>query len=194
MDRFTLTNKIAGGYLSSSELIGSIIQSDADFDVNVAPPVNRVDNFSVNDRFDISFNFSGKYNVKAFADLGLRKYRRFRSEMANDLVYKGSVGVSSILNFPQNWGLSTDLTLYTRRGYLDTRLNTTDVLWNAGIRKSFLKGSLICSLEGYDLLRQLSNISYTVNAQYRTETVTNVIPAYFLLSIKYSFNKQPKRM
>lgn len=192
MDRITLSNEISGGYLSSRDLIGSII-SDPDYDVNVAPPANRVDNLSVSDRFDFSYNFSGKYNMKAFAYLGMRKYRSFSSAMSDDLVFNGSYGVSGILNFPLNWGLNTDITLYTRRGYMDSRLNSTDVLWNARIQKSILKGSMIFSIEGYDLLRQLSNISYTVNAQYRTETVTNVIPAYFLLSIKYNFNKQPKR-
>ena len=48
-------------------------------------------------------------------------------------------------------------------------------------------------LDAYDLLRQLSNISYTVNAQARTETVTNVIPSYLLLHLRWNFNKQPKR-
>lgn len=193
MDRYTVSNKIEGGYLSSRELIGSIMQDDADFDVNVAPPVNRVDNLSVSDRFDFSYNFSGKYNLKAFADFGVRKYRGFNTVISDDLVFNGSYGISGILNFPLNWGLNTDITLYTRRGYMDSRLNATEVLWNAKIQKSILKGSMIFSIEGYDLLRQLSNISYTVNAQYRTETVTNVIPAYFLLSIKYNFNKQPNR-
>lgn len=193
MDRFTLTNKISGGYLSSRELIGSVIPSDADFNADMAPPANRVDNFSLSDRFDMSLNFSGKYNFKAFADLGMRKYRSFNSSMKDDLVFNGSYGISGIINLPLNWGLSTDITLFSRRGYADSRLNTTDVLWNARVHKSILKGSLIFSIEGYDLLRQLSNVSYDINAQYRTETVTNVIPAYFLLSIQYRFNKQPKR-
>ena len=191
MDKIILSNKISGGYMCSRELIGAIANSD--FDVTMAPPVNQVNNLSVSDRFDVSFNFSGKYNLKAFADLDLRTYRSTNSTFADDLTFNGSYGVSTVLNLPYNWGLSTDLTFYTRRGYFDSQLNTTDILWNARVSRSFLKGSLVCAIDCYDLLRQLSNVSYTVNAQYRTETVTNVIPSYFLFSIQYRFNKQPKR-
>lgn len=193
MDRYQLSNKLNGGYQSSRELIGAIASSEADFNADVAPPAGRVDNFSLSDRIDVDFKFSGKYSLKAFVDIGLRKYRSTNASFGSDLTFNGSYGASAILNLPRNWGLSTDLTLYTRRGYLDSRLNTTDVLWNGRVTKSFLKGSLVCAIEGYDLLRQLSNVSYTINAQYRTETVTNVIPAYVLLSVQFRFNKQPKR-
>ncbi len=193
MDKSTLTNKFNCGYQRSRELIGAIVQSDDDFDITTAPQANQVEKVSVSDRFDISFNLGGKYNLKAFADLGLARYRSTQSSLANDVTFNGSYGLSAILNFPFNWGLSTDLTLFTRRGYLDNRLNTTDILWNGCLSKSFLKGSLVCAVEAYDILHQLSNIFYTVNAQYRTETITNVIPAYVLFSIQYRFNKQPKR-
>ena len=193
MDRYNLSNELTGGYQCSRELIGSIAGTTAEFDTSLAPPSNRVDNLSVSDRIEANFNFSGKYSLKAFVDMGLRKFRSFDASFGSDLTFNGSYGASAILNLPRNWGLSTDLTLYTRRGYLDSRLNTTDVLWNSRVTKSFLKGSLVCAIEGYDLLRQLSNVSYTVNAQYRTETVTNVIPAYVLLSVQFRFNKQPKR-
>lgn len=192
-EKWYINNTVRGSFVRSRELIGSVVASDVDFDLSTAPPTNRVDNYSISEEIDGYFKFGGKHTLKPFVKLTLRQYRSPNSAINNDMPFSGSYGASALLNFPYNWGLNTDLSLYTRRGYMDSRLNTTDVLWNARVTKSFLKGSLICSLEGYDLLRQLSNISYTVNAQYRTETVANVIPAYFLLSIKYSFNKQPKR-
>ena len=48
-------------------------------------------------------------------------------------------------------------------------------------------------LDGFDLLHQLNNVTYNINAQGRTETWTNVLPRYGLLHIQYRFNKQPKR-
>ncbi|MDE6461723.1 MAG: hypothetical protein K2L32_02975 [Muribaculaceae bacterium] len=102
-------------------------------------------------------------------------------------------GVSGVCNLPRNWSISTDLNLYTRRGYSDAALNTTDLVWNARVSKSILKGSLVFALDAYDLLRQLNNVTYTINAQARTETVSNVIPSYLLFHIYYRFNKQPKR-
>lgn len=192
-EKWYINNTIRGAYVRSRELIGSVVASDFDFDLRDAPPKNCVDNYSLSEEIDGYFKFGGKHTLKPFVKLTLRQYRSPISAINKDMTFSGSYGASALLNFPHNWGLNTDLSLYTRRGYMDSRLNTTDVLWNARVAKSFLKGSMVCSLEAYDLLRQLSNISYTVNAQYRTETVTNVIPAYFLLSVQYRFNKQPKR-
>ena len=44
-----------------------------------------------------------------------------------------------------------------------------------------------------DLLHQLSNTTYEVNAQGRTEIWYRVIPNYVMLSAAYRFNKQPKK-
>ncbi|MBO4995696.1 MAG: hypothetical protein J6C78_06990, partial [Muribaculaceae bacterium] len=74
----------------------------------------------------------------------------------------------------------------------DRQLNTTDLVWNARATKSILKGSVVFVVDAYDLLRQLTNVTYTINAQARTETVSNVIPAYVLFHIQYRWNKQPK--
>ncbi|MDE6535989.1 MAG: outer membrane beta-barrel family protein [Muribaculaceae bacterium] len=192
-EKWYINNTIKGSFVRSRELIGSALASDADFDLGTAPPTNRVDNYAISEELDGYFKFGGKHTLKPFVKLTFRQYRSPNSAINNDMTFSGSYGASALLNFPYNWGLNTDLSLYTRRGYMDSRLNTTDVLWNARVTKSFINGNLVCAIEGYDLLRQLSNVSYTVNAQYRTETVTNVIPAYFLLSIKYNFNKQPNR-
>lgn len=67
------------------------------------------------------------------------------------------------------------------------------IVWNAQLSKSILHGRLTFSLVGYDLLGQLSNITYTVNAQGNTETWRNVIPRYAMLRVSYNFNKQPKK-
>lgn len=48
-------------------------------------------------------------------------------------------------------------------------------------------------LDGFDLLHQLSNVSYNVNAQGRTETYTNVLPRYAMLHVQYRLNIQPKK-
>ena len=93
------------------------------------------------------------------------------------------------------WGvnLSTDLTMYSRRGYADESMNTNDLVWNARLSKSILKGNLTFIADGFDLLGQLSNIRYSVNAQGIQETWHNVVPRYAMLHVVYRFNKQPKK-
>lgn len=44
-----------------------------------------------------------------------------------------------------------------------------------------------------DLLHQLSNTTYEVNAQGRTETWYRVIPNYVMLRVAWQFNKNPKK-
>ncbi len=102
-------------------------------------------------------------------------------------------GVTSSLKLPQNWSIGTDFTLYTRRGFRDTSLNTTEAVWNARISKSLLRGSLVFIADGYDILRQIKSVSYRVSATQRTETSYNSVPSYFLVHLQYRFHKQPKR-
>ena len=101
--------------------------------------------------------------------------------------------LTALLKLPLQMELNTDLTLYTRTGYADTRLNTTNLVWNARLTRPFLKGRLLLMVDGFDLLGQLDNVTRTVNAQGRTETYTNVLPRYTLLHVVYRLNKQPKK-
>lgn len=72
-------------------------------------------------------------------------------------------------------------------------MNTDDLVWNAQLSKSILKGRLTFALVGYDILGQLSNITYSVNSQGSVETWRNVIPRYGMVRVIFRFNKQPKK-
>ena len=100
--------------------------------------------------------------------------------------------LSAILKLPLKLDLSTDIGLYSRTGYADENLNTSDLVWNARLSRPFFKGNLLFVVDGFDLLGQLSNVTRTLNAQGRTETYTNVMPRYTLFHIIYRLNKQPK--
>ena len=101
--------------------------------------------------------------------------------------------LSALLKLPMKLEINTDFGLYTRTGYTDNTLNTSDLVWNARLSRPFLKGKLLVMLDGFDLLGQLDNVTRTVNAQGRTESYTNVLPRYALLHVVYRFNKQPKK-
>ena len=102
-------------------------------------------------------------------------------------------GLTAQVELPWSLQLATDLTMYSRRGYADHTMNTNEFVWNARISKRFLHGNLICMLDGFDLLGNLSNVHRTINAQGRIETWSNVTPRYALLHVIYRLNKQPKR-
>ncbi len=85
--------------------------------------------------------------------------------------------------------ISTDLTMYSRRGMSGAEMNTDELVWNARVSKTIMKGKLTMMLDAFDLLHKLSNIRYSVNAQGHTETYSNVIPSYALFHVVWRFTK-----
>ena len=71
-------------------------------------------------------------------------------------------------------------------------MNTDELVWNAKLQRSFLGGTLLASVEGYDILGQRSNRSYVLNAQGRTESYSNLIPSFGMITLAYRFVKTPK--
>ena len=108
-------------------------------------------------------------------------------------VYDFNYGLTARIELPLALQISTDMTMYSRRGYNDPSMNTNDLVWNARISKRFMHGNLVCMLDAFDLLGNLSNVRRTIDAQGRVETWTNVTPEFALLHVIYRLNKQPKK-
>lgn len=102
-------------------------------------------------------------------------------------------GFTAQLQLPWNFQLSTDMALYTRRGYDNANMNTNDWVWNARLSYPFAKGKCLIQLDGYDILHQLNNVTRILNAQGLVETYTNVIRRYVLLHFTYRFASKPKK-
>jgi hypothetical protein len=83
--------------------------------------------------------------------------------------------------------------MFSRRGYSDSSMNTDDLVWNASLSRSFMKGKLTARLEGFDILGQLSNTRFSVNAQGRTEQWRNSLSSYAMLHLIYKFSVMPKK-
>ncbi len=191
-NRFQLQSHTSGSYVNSVDLIGTSVVTE-DFMFDPAEQKRRyVKDMSVEENLEFSYTF-GSNCVSAKGEVRLNDYRSKDSGFSNFTSTTARYGVSGVFALPAGFGISTDLNVYTRRGFTDSRLNTSDVVWNARLTKSLMKGSMILAVDAYDMLRQLSNITYTVNAQARTEVVTNVIPAYVLFHIQYRFNHAPKK-
>jgi hypothetical protein len=72
-------------------------------------------------------------------------------------------------------------------------MNTDELVWNTRLTKSFDKGKFIVKIDAFDILGNLKNRQYILNSQGRTESYTNVIPRYAMLSVSYKFNKNPPK-
>jgi hypothetical protein len=107
-------------------------------------------------------------------------------------VYDFSYGFNANYKLPWEFTIDTDLQVHSRRGYADPDMNDNRLYWDATLTKSWKKGRWVAKLKGYDLLGQVSQWQYWVNSQGRTETWTNNMRRYVLLSLSYRFSVTPK--
>ncbi|MCM1452772.1 MAG: outer membrane beta-barrel family protein [Clostridium sp.] len=183
LDRFNFSNSTAIEYRRSVDLIGE----DA-----VAPSKNKVYNAMLSEAVDLSYKFGnsqvsilGEARVSGFDS----KQKNFKDFTACDFKY----GINGNFALPAGFGISTDFTIYSRKGYSDNALNKTNFVWNAQARYTILSGQLTFMVDGFDILHSLSNVFYSVNAQARTETYTNVLPRYVMFHLQWKFHKAPKK-
>ena len=97
----------------------------------------------------------------------------------------------SDIKFTAPWGteLASDIYMNSRRGYSQKNMNTDELLWNASIAHSFLKGNaLTIKGEVYDILGQRSNVSRSVSSEYISDSRNNGIYQYGLVSLIYRFS------
>ena len=123
-------------------------------------------------------------------------WRNSQSERANFQTINATdfnYGLTCQYELPWKLQLATDLKMFSRRGYSEASMNTDDFVWNASLSRSFLKGKLTARLEGFDILGQLSNTSFSVNAFGRTEQWRNALSRYAMLHLIYKFSVMPKR-
>ena len=114
------------------------------------------------------------------------------TELSTD-VFDFSYGFNANYKLPWDFTIDTDLQMHSRRGYADADMNDNRLYWDATLTKSWKQGRWVAKLKGYDILGQVSQWQYWVNAQGRTEQWTNNMRCYVLLSLAYRFSLTPKK-
>ena len=98
-------------------------------------------------------------------------------------------GFNTTIQAPWGMQFTTSLNMSSRRGFSDAAANTNELIWNAQISQSFLKGRpLSVRLEFYDILKQQSNFSRTISAMSRNDNWYNSINSYIMLRVSYRLN------
>lgn len=139
-------------------------------------------NYRPNDQFECSLHAEGNYYL-------IHSCANFSNINAGDY----HIGINTQLLLPWKLQLTTDFTMFARRGYQQYEMNTTDWIWNAQFTRSLFRGKILVKLQGFDILHQLSSTQYAVNAQGRTESWYNSIPRYLMLFLAWRFNINPKK-
>ncbi|MBR1917033.1 MAG: outer membrane beta-barrel protein, partial [Bacteroidaceae bacterium] len=161
-------------------------------DAAIAPMRSSVNTWWGTETIRLNYKL-GKHTIGAKGYLGIGHVTSSREGFDAFTLCDFNYGLTTTVKLPCNFEISTDLTMYSHRGYATGSSNTNDLVWNARITKSLPKHGLVFMLDGFDILNQLSNISQVINSQGRTETYRNSLPRYIMAHVIYRLNKKPKK-
>lgn len=173
---------------NSVDLIGES-ETGGDF----APIESAVRTMHLGENLRLNYKLHNSSALALKCNFAWKRSTSKRTDFTDINAFSFDYGAIATFRLPWHIQLATDLTMYSRRGYVGSSMNTNNLIWNARLSYSMLQGRLTWMLDGLDLLGQLDNVTRTVNAQGRTETYINVLPRYALLHIVYRLSKLPKK-
>lgn len=123
-------------------------------------------------QLNASLNITRNNNLGGQQDLGTANYG-FKS--------------STMVRLPWDLSVQNELSYVYNRGY-STGFQKSEMLWNLAVSKQFLKKKATAKVQCYDLLADRNNLVRTVSGNFISDTKTNMIGRYVLLSFNYRFN------
>ena len=106
----------------------------------------------------------------------------------NQEPYTFSYGGNLQVYTPWKMTISTNMTNQARRGYTDPSMNRNELIWNAQVAQSFLKGALTLSFEWNDILREQSNITRSMTKDGTSVYTYNGVNSYGMIRAIYRLN------
>lgn len=157
---------------------------------NLKPVQSYVYNRGLAPRAGLTLTFGADHSVKLSFNGNFNRYsgENLSAFTSANLSYR----LDATFRLPANIVLSSNLTLYSRRGYSDAALNTNEYIWNASASWHWKRAHLTFAIDGYDLLHQIKAVSQYVDALGRTESWSNTLPRYAMLRVRYHINLSPK--
>lgn len=182
------------GPVSISNRLGYRWNHSVDFSADGDQPREMaVNNQTAQDNLEVKFNLR-QWSVIGKADIDFNHLETPGGAFAAMNYWDINYGVSLITPRLWDFTVETDLTAYCRRGYADSKMNSTDWVWNMRITRPFGPSKQwMVKAEALDLLRQFPDIRRNINSMGRTEVRYNTIPAYALLTLTYRLDIKPKR-
>ena len=159
-----------------------------DFEGGDADLKSVTKSINLNSGLDFSYR-KDQFSVMLNGRVDYANSKNDLNPMGNMNTYDFSYGAELEWTAPWGTSLSTDIGMSSRRGYSSSEMNTNELLWNAQVSHSFLRGrALTVMLEVNDILGQQTNISRTIDALMRTDSRHNAIYQYGMLRVVYRFN------
>lgn len=206
--RFSRPENINGNWrINGSFMFNTAIDSMARFNVNTSTGISYVNsvgyvnldrgavasksntkNLTISEQLATSF----RNDWIEFELTGSFNYDHSRNAIqpnANLDTWRFNYGFNTNITLPWGTQLSTDMGMNSRRGFSDNSMNTNELIWNAQISHGFLKGkALTLTLQFYDILKEQSTFSRSIDAMQRSDTEYNSITSYAMLHVIYKVN------
>lgn len=92
------------------------------------------------------------------------------------------------VNLPYHFQIESDINYSTNSGYAKG-FDQNELLWNASLSKSLFKNNAgMIRIKIYDILKQRSNISYSVTDNSTRYSEYNTLSSYFMVYFSYQFS------
>ena len=185
----SLTTSMTYGYTHSVDYSGLISH-----EIDEMPSV-----LSIVNSFQLGGTLRGNYRRKdwhadAIAHMDWSNVRSSALSSPKQNFFQYHYGMTMTKSLTNNIDFKTELTMWSRRGFIDTTMNDDQLLFNLLLTYSFGKiKQWIIKMEGHDILKQVNSVRTVMNAQGRTETWYKTIPSYWMLRLQYQFKKPPKK-
>ncbi len=154
----------------------------------------RTNTLSSQDRLTLTYRYRSEtdWDLEARANGNVR-YNMNRSTNPNATnmdTWQFGYGANFTMTTPWGMSFSTDATENSRRGYSSKSANTNKWVWNAQISQRFLKGKVLTvTLRAVDILNQRDDINRNVGATSMSDSYSQMISSYYMLTVNYRFNK-----
>ena len=163
---------------------------------------STTDNYTYNTGIVLSSNISEFVDFNLSYNANFSVLKNSLQSSLNSHYLSQNTGLQMNLLNKKGWFVQNDVSNVTYSG-LSAGFNQSYWLWNAGIGKKFLKNNAgELKLSVFDLLKQNTSISRSVESNYIEDVQNQVLTQYFMLTFSYKLknfgtasqrNQQPGR-
>lgn len=150
---------------------------------------NKGRNWVVSQRFSMDYKLKKWLEMSGGANFTINDAKYSLTPRSNSSIRAWSLTHSFRIFFPHDFILSYDLDKTINSGYTGN-VTANPLLINSTLEKQFLKKkNASFKLQGFDLLNENTNVNRTVTGSSITDTRTNRLQRYFMLSFVFRFSK-----
>lgn len=152
---------------------------------------NVTKNLTFTETFAINYR-TEKFTQRLQANLNYNITRNNLPDQQNLNVTNYGFKSFTIWNLPYDFTIQNEISFTKNNGYVDD-FKDSEFLWNLSVGKQFLrKKQGTIKLQCYDIFNDRNNVLRVNSANYISDTRTNMIGRYAMLSFSYKFNVMPK--